>query len=659
MLAGADFNELRKTNYIELFGEEESDADDDNLMHNLNRCIQLGDVVEYRLNTTRMSIPRKGRIVSIGALSSDKIVQLSDGTWLYKSKHVVKRVEIVRSDNIRRVRNPDPCWVSLDKMAIIQPFDDVVSDEEDSNNDDDVEFIDEGDITEMFASSPVEDPNISSTAKGRKHANARSRPTSSTATGSCMAEEVEEDNDEGEQNAQNTDRSNKDARLRTACGITGRTFFKKTRRIKKLEEYLDKRRQTQTYLKWAALDDRKYDAAKRNVNDLYKECLAYGIVEEFYKSKIYQQNTESDFKKSWKKLYNKINYLAIKKKTKLDINLDVKFMDNPGFNRMGRSRQTNRERRVLEKIIHFEYRMRTLQLKTCTVCRENKLAFEDKDIVRDVNENREGGGAGMSEGWTCDVCRKNKNTVEDQLKQNLQPVWYERNEDGSYKMTGEGENQKRIPRYDIPDELKDLSMAEKLLIRRCSPLIPSVHIRHGIYGLNGHCVCFPQNIDNMCSELPQTKSNMVIFVRNIRNRGTNNSMRQKDHFRVRKTKVIKALEWLKIHHIGYHDITIKKSNLDWIQNDSVYNETTNCNLEMNCRNQSTQTPGKETLSENQCPTNNANQADEMEIEAMHYNYNTNNPNAKSTRIMQGLMQHTKQKKDVLEFPHIDHNKPLE
>ena len=304
--------------------------------------------------------------------------------------------------------------------------------------------------------------------------------------------------------------------------------------------------------------------------------------------------------------------------------------------------------------------MRTLQLNTCTVCRENKLAFEDKDIVRNVNENREGGGAGMSEGWTCDVCRKNKNTVEDQLKQNLHPVWYERNEDGSYKMTGEGENQKRIPRYDIPNELKDLSMAEKLLIRRCSPLIPSVHIRHGIYGLNGHCVCFPQNIDNMCSELPQTKSSMVIFVRNIRNRGTNNSMRQKDHFRVRKTKVIKALEWLKIHHIGYHDITIKKSNLDWIQNDSVYNEMTNCNLEMNCRNQSTQTPaGKETLSENQCPTNNANQADEMEIEAMHYNYNTNNPNAKSTRIMQGLMQHTKQKKDVLEFPHIDHNKPLE
>ena len=67
MLADADFNELRKTNYIELFGEEESDSDDDNLMHNLNRCIQLGDVVEYRLNTTRMSIPRRGRIVSIGA----------------------------------------------------------------------------------------------------------------------------------------------------------------------------------------------------------------------------------------------------------------------------------------------------------------------------------------------------------------------------------------------------------------------------------------------------------------------------------------------------------------------------------------------------------------------------------------------------------------
>ena len=36
------------------------------------------------------------------------------------------------------------------------------------------------------------------------------------------------------------------------------------------------------------------------------------------------------------------------------------------------------------------------------------------------------------------------------------------------------------------------------------------------------------------------------------------------HLKVNKKKVIRALDWLKIHHRGYKDIKINRSRLDWM-----------------------------------------------------------------------------------------------
>eukprot|EP00984_Skeletonema_dohrnii_P026385 scaffold15744_cov97-Skeletonema_dohrnii-CCMP3373.AAC.1 len=78
---------------------------------------------------------------------------------------------------------------------------------------------------------------------------------------------------------------------------------------------------------------------------------------------------------------------------------------------------------------------------------------------------------------TCDTCRTNKcSETEYYLKMNLQPIWFERQADGDLRLDEEGNP---VRRYDIPNELKSLTMAEKLLIRRCSPLIPSHHIKNG------------------------------------------------------------------------------------------------------------------------------------------------------------------------------------
>eukprot|EP00985_Skeletonema_marinoi_P029210 scaffold27176_cov136-Skeletonema_marinoi.AAC.1 len=81
--------------------------------NSLNAYVQLGDVIEYR--DSKKPMPSKGVVISIGALSSDKIIQVSDGTWLYRTVHQIRRVEIQREDHDRRLVNPNPLWKSLSK----------------------------------------------------------------------------------------------------------------------------------------------------------------------------------------------------------------------------------------------------------------------------------------------------------------------------------------------------------------------------------------------------------------------------------------------------------------------------------------------------------------------------------------------------------------
>lgn len=122
---------------------------------------------------------------------------------------------------------------------------------------------------------------------------------------------------------------------------------------------------------------------------------------------------------------------------------------------------------------------------------------------------------------------------------------------------------KKIVRYDIPPELQDLTISEGLLIRRFAPYIPSIHIRNGTYGIRGHCVTFPQQVEDLCDVLPQRKDTILTFVRQMHTTGSTTSTIK--NLRVNRLKVLNALHWLKRHHTGYHNITIEDDNLDWME----------------------------------------------------------------------------------------------
>lgn len=574
-------------NYIHVDCNLDCDEEAQPTSSDLNTFVQMGDIIEYR--SSKHDVPRKGVIVAIGEPTSEKIIQISDGTWLMRKVHHVKRLEIVRPLEDKRLVNPSPKWKGLDKVVVIPPYETVDDDDSDGAS---------------AKSNETEEFEFDETASSKE-----------------------------EKIPMNTSRSEKNYRQRTSCGVTGHDHYSKSRRVKNGEAYLDQRRDTTKYIRWAnAASD--YEKARSVINQLYLDSLSYGIVDKFYEKKPYDAPTFEEYKKQVAAMREMINYRTRNEFKKLNITTDVTFMDNPRFGVRGRSNETKRARQTIEEMLKFEHKMRTLDLQTCSVCLENKLVFKEKSV--------------------CETCRKKNHSESYFLENNLHPVWYERDSEGCIKV---GDDDKPVVRYDVPKELKDLTMAEKLLIRRCSPFIPSMHIKDGIYGINGHCVCFPQDIDSMCTELPQTRSNMVIFIRHMSDH--HEGIQKSRHYKVRREKVLAALRWLKIHHRGYHDITISESNLDWIKNGSIYDVAETHTLKTKRSRRDVVADATETLSGNQCGTESND--DDVEVQTIHPNYKSDMPNATQTEIIEdfvNIAKQTGQKDKVLNFPPIDHTKPL-
>ena len=619
--------------------------------HDLNAYVQLGDTIEYQSrNMDRISKPLKGKVTSIGPMNADDIIMIDNLSWLSRSKDMIKRLVISSPFGLSedQVINPNPKWVDLDKVIVIQPYEDVYSDDDDDDDgdddNDDVNDHNDNDNDDIDNGDPGNDDDSEVDIEFEN-----SPPSDSYGDESHRSSMDDIARHEG-----NKDRSKKMSRQRVADGTTGNDIQAETRRAVRENKTLDQRRKTEYFLPWAKECQADYAKGKKAVNELYLGALSYGITHKFYKERIYNVKNKGEFWKKVKSLRLKLSYRAKKRFVKLGIHGVVLFMDNPSYGVRGQSRETVRERVIFEETIHFEYTMRTLQLRTCGVCRENKLMFKDKDL----DHERASGGSAISskvrdDDFVCKLCKDNKYDKNDHyLEGNLHPVWFERDSVGNIAIGTDG---KPITRYDIPDELSSLTMAEKLLIRRCSPLIPSHHIKNGVYGINGHCVCFPQDIDKMCDELPRQKSSMVIFVRHISNRA--NGEVSSRHFKVNKDKVIRALEWLKLHHRGYHNISINESNMDWIESDSIYEYCDKYEFRSKSTKRDDAAESAETISSNQCKERDPND----NMETIHPNFKQNRPNQEQTKLMKELQEAAADSgniKKVLDFPPIDHNNPL-
>ena len=148
----------------------------------------------------------------------------------------------------------------------------------------------------------------------------------------------------------------------------------------------------------------------------------------------------------------------------------------------------------------------------------------------------------------CDDCISSNLSETKLLQENMLPVWKDDN----------GKT-----RFDQPEELQDLSYGEMLCIQVKALLFPSTHLWNGKYGLKGHTVVFNKDITSVVDELPRSKVEVVNVMRNY-SKGDEIKVQ---NFRIRKSKIMKALTFLKKHHPSYKNITIKESNLDWCGDD--------------------------------------------------------------------------------------------
>ena len=185
--------------------------------------------------------------------------------------------------------------------------------------------------------------------------------------------------------------------------------------------------------------------------------------------------------------------------------------------------------RFLQQAFKFEQDMLNCKFKYCKVCHQRRLIMVTKTDV-------------------CSRCSSQKTVQLFTHENKALPTWTERN---------------RVY-YNLPKELKNLTIAEKMLIQRVSPLIPVIHLKNGILGSRGHIVSFFQDLSTICNIFPRLPSEVSI-VRVIRKSTTKAGDDVSKSFTVNRMRVLNALRWLKLHNPLYKDIEIDETRLNWLK----------------------------------------------------------------------------------------------
>jgi hypothetical protein len=399
--------------------------------------------------------------------------------------------------------------------------------------------------------------------------------------------------------------------------------------------------------KWAEFGTNEYYKAIDEINDVYRKMIMIGEAKKVFHDKvcpIMSAKTKDEFKKARKRLNDKYwHYTRTSKATLPTLSDNVAFVPDPRKYRRspGQRLPTFREIIAKERILEFEHYMETLNMFMCSKCRECNIesrAVTDKLV------------------YECKSCQK-RGDPDYYIKNNLHPVWYLVGDDGNYVLDENGDKEVQ---YHIPEELACLTMYEKLLIRRCANFFPSVHLKNGIFGINGHCVTFPQDISEMCDELPQRKETLVTFVRNIGNKDTDNVF--PTSLRVNRLKVVNALKWLRKHNPFYRNIKIKEENFDWMNGVEEVNMGSD-GIVLNMK-ESSRSKMKETEDEHVSNVHSTKQDvddDTLPMRTVHTNEAIRVPSGRQAEPIKefiDIAHKTNQTAKIMNFPPIDHDSAI-
>ena len=111
----------------------------------------------------------------------------------------------------------------------------------------------------------------------------------------------------------------------------------------------------------------------------------------------------------------------------------------------------------------------------------------------------------------------------------------------------------------LPNELTGLTVINQQLIARISPCINVHMLKHGGIASSGHCVTFPQNVNEPSQIFPRLPKEIEII--RVRKQSKNDSCKD---FNVRRYKVQAALTWLKLNNPAYSNIIISQERLNML-----------------------------------------------------------------------------------------------
>ena len=435
----------------------------------------------------------------------------------------------------------------------------------------------------------------------------------------------------------------KNTRKRTGEGLTKQKQFTKTRRAKKEEDRLDSAVKIPKF-NWAPPHSNEYCNAIVDINDAYRKMLIIGEAQKVFRDQVCPMltaKTKEEFKKAQKIITDKYrNYMKTNKATLSNFRLKTEFLPHPRKFGSGSNQRLPTQREILtkEKILTFEHYMASLNVFMCKECKECHI--ETIPATSDLT-------------YVCKSCTKRKDP-NYYLRQNLHPIWFLVDDEGNYVLDDKGN---KVVQYHIPEVLRCLSMYEKLLIRRCANFVPSVHLKNGIFGLKGHCVTFPQDVTEMCDELPQRKETLVTFIRNIGNKSSDSIF--PTSLTVNRLKVINALKWLQKHNPFYKNITIKESNLDWMKGAEEVNMVID-GVVLNMK-ESSRSKMKESEEEYVATAHSSSidgDDDTLPIRTVQANRPVTVPSgrqAKQIKELVDIAHKTNQTSKIMNFPPIDHD----
>jgi hypothetical protein len=151
---------------------------------------------------------------------------------------------------------------------------------------------------------------------------------------------------------------------------------------------------------------------------------------------------------------------------KLTISINVELAPHPRkYTNSGQEMPTEREIIVREQLLEHEFVTNNLNIQLCNICLECHI---EKDVII------------KQDSYTCKKC-KVRNDPNHFIENNMHPLWYEIEDDGSFQIDSNG---KKIPQFDRPHELLRLSMAEKLLIQRCASFVWGFCIERSLHSIS-------------------------------------------------------------------------------------------------------------------------------------------------------------------------------